>query len=167
MNRERDIKAFIALMAVLGSVFDKEPMSEQKVSIYFECLMDLSIDEIKRAVNHIVRNREYTSIPAIAEIRKAALGTDGDNIEMKALAAWNEANRCLIMGEKPSAETAETLRLAFGGMAGFGMTEPDNEWVRKRFVECYKSAMRLGVSGEDAPKLGEGRSAGLLERGED
>jgi hypothetical protein len=142
MNRERDIKGFMAMIGVLQTVFDRDPMPENKVMVYFEYLMDLSLKEIKRAVDEIIRTRKYSTMPTVAEIREAALGMKDDDASAEALTAWNEANRYLVTGDRPSPETAEALRLAFGGMTGFGATEPDNEWVMKRFLDCYRGGAR-------------------------
>jgi hypothetical protein len=142
MNRERDSKPFIAMIGVLQTVFDHDPMPENKVLVYFEYLMDLSLKEIKRAVDEIIRTRKYSTMPTVAEIREAALGMKDDDASAEALRAWDEANRCLISGDRPAPETVEALRLAFGGMAGFGATEPNNEFVMKRFLECYKGGAR-------------------------
>jgi hypothetical protein len=142
MNRDRDLNGFLAMMAILQTMFDKDGMSEQKTTLYFEYLMDLSLQEIKRAVDSIISTRKYSTMPTVAEIRESALSLGDDTVSASALSAWNEANRCLLTGAKPSQATAEALRLAFGGIRGFGETEPGNEFVQKRFLDCYKSAAR-------------------------
>jgi len=141
MNRKHDHRAFLTLMLILQTLFDKESVSEQKLDLYFEYLSDLSLSEIKQAVDAIVSTRRYSTFPSIAEIRESALGLRDAQVDEAALAAWNRANIALIAG-RPVDDPAlnEAVRLAFGGWGGFGQAEPNNEFVKKRFVECYRTA---------------------------
>ena len=141
MIREREYQHFLTLMLILQTIFDRDAVSEQKLELYFEYLSDLSLTELKRGVDAIVSTRRHTSFPTVAEIREAALGLQDERVESAALDAWNRANLALITG--PSTDDPvvnEAVRLAFGGWRGFGQSEPNNEFVKKRFVECYRTA---------------------------
>jgi len=141
MIREREYQHFLTLMLILQTIFDRDAVSEQKLELYYEYLSDLSLVEMKRGVDAIVSTRRYTSFPTVAEIREAALGITDDRVESAALDAWHRANIALIAG-RPVDDPAlnEAVRLAFGGWGGFGQAEPNNEFVKKRFVECYRTA---------------------------
>ncbi|MCK9600342.1 MAG: hypothetical protein M0R06_14955, partial [Sphaerochaeta sp.] len=91
MNRKHDHRAFLTLMLILQTLFDKESVSEQKLDLYFEYLSDLSLSEIKQAVDAIVSTRRYSTFPSIAEIRESALGLRDAQVDEAALAAWNRA----------------------------------------------------------------------------
>ncbi len=163
MNRNNDMKPFMALMAVLQTVFDRDAVSEEKITVYFEYLMDLSLQEFKRGVDSLVTTRKYPTMPTVAEIREAALGLRDDRVSAAALAAWSRANTAIITGERPKDDPVltEAIRLAFGGWKGFGESEPGNEFLQKRFVECYKIAagkrreLMLGVGEQIAGALPE------------
>jgi len=139
MIREREYQQFLTLMLILQTIFDRDAVSEQKLDLYFEYLSDLSLTELKRGVDAIVSTRRH--FPTVAEIREAALGLQGERVESAALDAWHRANIALIAG-RPVDDPAlnEAVRLAFGGWGGFGQAEPNNEFVKKRFIECYRTA---------------------------
>jgi hypothetical protein len=83
-------------------------------------------------------------VPTIAEIREAALGRD-DDIEMAALEAWGRASRAVSRGLYLSDDPVinEAVRVAFGGWAKFGETDPDNDMAdRAHFLRVFKGLAR-------------------------
>lgn len=160
MNRKHDHRAFLTLMLILQTLFDKESVSEQKLDLYFEYLSDLSLSEIKQAVDAIVSTRRYSTFPSIAEIRESALGLRDAQVDEAALAAWNWANAALVAGRPVTDDPVlcEAIRLAFGGWGGFGETEPNNDFVKKRFLDCYKIAASKRL--EAKPMLTDGDVGG-------
>jgi len=114
-------------------------------------------------VDAIVSTRRHTSFPTVAEIREAALGLQDERVESAALDAWNRANLALITG--PSTDDPvvnEAVRLAFGGWRGFGQSEPNNDFVKKRFIECYRTA---ASKRRETNTLVDGRSiVGMLSK---
>ena len=162
MNRTHDHRAFLTLMLILQTLFDKEAVSEQKLELYFEYLSDLSLSEIKQAVDSIASTRRYSTFPSIAEIRESALGLRDAQVDEAALAAWNRANVALITGRPVTDDPVliEAIRLAFGGWGGFGETEPGNNFVKKRFLDCYKIAASKRLEAKPMLDGGDGRGNG-------
>ncbi len=145
MNLENKEK-FAFLMAKLETVFF-ESISKESVILYFEYLNDLSINQIGRAVDHLVKTREKRGFPAIAEIRSATLGS----IEYKAVQAWGElldqTYKDKIFGDSIIPEVAKT---AFGSMEEFYKGDTKNEMAdRAHFIRTYKLIANLKEAQRD------------------
>jgi len=161
-----DKKKFAILMALLGTAFGEKGIAPERIDVYWEHLRDIPIDEVNRAVKTIIKTRRYSSIPTIAEIRDAALGTD-DAIETAALEAWGRASRAVSRGLYLRDDCAinEAVRVAFGGWEKFGETDIDNEMAdRAHFIRVFKGLARarrergeLALDGERPAVLPRGQ----------
>jgi hypothetical protein len=83
---------FCALLAWLGEMLDK-PVSQARMEGYFSALQDLTLAEVKAAVEATVRTDASGFFPPVAALRHAVLGTAAD----RALLAWDRvvtAIRC-------------------------------------------------------------------------
>jgi hypothetical protein len=60
---------------------------------------------------------------------------------MEALEAWNEAERIAFLGERDSDNPVlnKVITIAFGSWERFGQTDPNNDWDKKHFIDCYKA----------------------------
>lgn len=140
-------KGFAFLMAKLETAFF-EPISKETVSLYFEYLYDLSIDQIKRAVDYLIEKREKRGFPAIAEIRSATLGS----MEYKAVQAWGE----LVVGTYDLDKSykddliSEVATVAFGSLGDFYTGDTRNEMAdRAHFIRTYKLIANLKEAQKD------------------
>ncbi len=160
MNLE-DRKEFALLMAKLETTFF-EAVSKETVALYFEYLNDLSISQIKRAVDYLVDKRERRGFPAIAEIRAATLGSS----EYDAVQAWGEIlGKTYDLGktfEDPL--IPEVAKVAFGGLESFYAGDKRNEMAdRAHFIKAYKLIANLKEAQEGRKSLRQREVKGLLE----
>lgn len=159
MNLENK-EQFAFLMAKLETAFF-ESASKETVALYFDYLSDLSIEQIKRAVDYLIEKREKRGFPSIAEIRSATLGST----EYKAVQAWGElldqTHKDKIFNDSLIPEVART---AFGSMEEFYKGDTKNEMAdRAHFIRTYKLVANLKEAQEDRKKLREKKIKGLLK----
>ena len=166
MNIE-DKKKFALLIALLQTVWSKEPLRVEKVELYFDVLKDIPIETINQAINGMIKTRTRDNFPLPAEIRIACIGTKDFEEKTLALKLWYIAGESFY-GEGSTKMTDDeqellnkTIKLAFGGWKKFGMTSTgDEEWDRKHFLECFKIIRQQ----ETQQKLIEqGKKAGIKE----
>ena len=159
MNLENK-KEFALLMAKLETAFF-ESASKETVALYFDYLNDLSINQIKRAIDYLIEKRERRGFPTIAEIRAATLGS----VEYKAVQAWGElldqTYKDKIFNDSIIPEVAKT---AFGSMEEFYKGDKKNEMAdRAHFIRTYKLIASLKEAQEGRKRLGERKVSGLLK----
>lgn len=138
-----DEKKFGVLMAVLGTAFG-DGIRAERIDIYWENLRDIPVDVIGHAVKRIIKKRKYPTIPTIAEIREAALGSD-DEIETAALEAWGRASWAVERGQYPVMDELinEAVMTAFGGWRSFGECDPEQGMAdRAHFLRVFKGLAR-------------------------
>ncbi len=71
MPLHREIQALImAALNRLWSVIGRKA-DPQQLTIYFEFFQDYPPEVLRKAVDHVIGNHKYTSIPTIAEIKDA------------------------------------------------------------------------------------------------
>lgn len=156
-----DKEQFAFLMAKLETAFF-ESISKETVALYFDYLNDLSIDQIKRAVDYLIEKREKRGFPSIAEIRSATLGS----IEYKAIQAWGEL-LSQAYGDKIFNDSLipEVAKVAFGSMEEFYKGDTKNEMAdRAHFIRAYKLIANLREAQEGRRRLGKGKTRELLEK---
>lgn len=111
-------------------------MSPVKHKFYFSALSDLSIEDIRKAANHIARTATF--FPKPVDFRKATTG----DIEDKATLAWIVAQKnknsylSISFEDKAIHGTIE----AMGGWIKFCKMEDYKEesWQMKDFIKMYK-----------------------------
>ena len=159
MNLENK-KDFAFLMAKLETAFF-EATSKETIALYFEYLNDLSINQIKSAVDYLIETREKRGFPAIAEIRLATLGS----AEYKAIQAWGElldGSGCIDKRFNDSL-IPEIVRVAFGSMDNFYSGDMRNDMAdRAHFIRTYKLIANLKEAQKGRKRLGSKEARGLL-----
>lgn len=149
MNFENK-EQFAFLMAKLETVFF-ESISKESVILYFEYLNDLSINQVERAVDYLIKTREKRGFPAIAEIRAATLGS----VEYKAVQAWGEVVK-KTYGDKIFNDDLidKVMAVAFGSIETFYSGDMKNEMAdRAHFIRTYKLIANLKEAQEGRKKL--------------
>lgn len=135
MKGKNDLKRFAQLMSALAGVFDsKEKPSALKIELFFKALEDLTIEQIKQSVSQLIRDREYSTMPLPAHIRK--------NIEpiqlLDGLGAWLLVEKCLEGGPTP---IDPVINKAVDGMGGYERLSrlPYDEltWTQKEFERRF------------------------------
>lgn len=159
MNLENK-EGFAFWMAKLETAFF-ESISKETVALYFDYLNDLSVEQIRRAIDYLIERREKRGFPSIAEIRSATLGST----EYKAVQAWGElldqTYKDKIFNDSIIPEVAKT---AFGSMEEFYKGDIKNEMAdRAHFIRTYKLIANLKEAQEGRKKLREGKIKGLLK----
>ena len=160
MNRE-DKKEFALLMAKLEIAFFETP-SKVTVALYFDCLSDLAIEQIKRAVDYLIERRERKGFPLIGEIKSATLGS----IEYRAIEAWGELLNATYDLEKTFKDSLipEVARVAFGSTKEFYAGDKRNEMAdRAHFIRAYKLIANLKEARKERGRLKQKETKGLLE----
>lgn len=156
-NREE----FALLMAKLETAFF-ETIPKETVALYSDYLNDLSINQIKRAVDYLIDKRERRGFPAIAEIRSATLGSS----EYEAVQAWGEILRRTYNIDKTFKDPLipEVAKVAFGGLESFYAGDTRNEMAdRAHFIRTYKLIANLKEAQEGRKMLKQKEAKGLLE----
>lgn len=151
---------FALLMAKLETAFF-ETIPKETVALYSDYLNDLSINQIKRAVDYLIDKRERRGFPAIAEIRAATLGS----VEHEAVQAWGEILRRTFDLDKTFEDPLipEVAKVAFGGLESFYAGDTRNEMAdRAHFIRTYKLIANLKEAQEGRKRLKQGEVKGLL-----
>ena len=121
MNKNDEMN-FAAVMASLQVAFNREVTKDQ-ISLYFNFLNDLSIQQIERAVEWIIRAQARFPFDAWSEVLK--LG-----------------GKYSTMPKFKDPIIEKVINKAFGGWENFGWYKQPNEFVlsqdRKHFILAYK-----------------------------
>jgi len=146
MKRRQDFKDFALLTTALGENCGKEP-SKEKIELFFRYLSDFSIEQVKKAVDYILGNEEYSVFPTIAKIRHAIEGTCSD----RALIAWKQVVKAMEdIGVYESIKFSDTVIHScietMGGWQRLCATELDDlQWREKEFLQLYQALSRNRV----------------------
>ena len=148
---QKNKEEFALLMAKLEAAFF-ETIPKVTVALYVEYLNDLTINQIKRAVDYLIDKRERRGFPSIAEIRSATLGST----EHKAVQAWGEILRRTYNLDKTFDDPLipEVAKVAFGGLESFYAGDTRNEMAdRAHFMRTYKLIANLKEAQEGRKML--------------
>uniref|UniRef100_A0A6H1ZFV3 Uncharacterized protein n=1 Tax=viral metagenome TaxID=1070528 RepID=A0A6H1ZFV3_9ZZZZ len=152
---KNDYLNFSRLMALMQEMFvPDKTISKAKVSVYFDLLKDLNIEDILIAVEAIIREKKYPVFPLIGEIREMVSGRMEDNVDLEAQVAWGTLlTICDRMGfDEPVINDpvlSRAIRTAFGSVKRFGELPPEMEATdRKHFISCYKRIATRERSGD-------------------
>lgn len=136
MKRKKDQVRFSQLMKGLAGVFDsKGTLSPVKIELYFKALEDLTIEQIEKSVCELVRDREYSTMPLPADIRRII---QPGNL-LTGLRAWLLVEKCLEGGPKPQDPAINAAVEGMGGYDRLGRL-PYHEltWTQKDFERRYQ-----------------------------
>ena len=136
---EKDVKEFANILDFLAEGLGVD-MTANKYKFYFAALSDLTIDEIKKAANHIARTATF--FPKPVDFRNAVSG----NIDGKVVEAWEKVQKAKSRaGQYQSVQFDDpvihsTLKL----MGGWGAVcrlegHDDEKWQRIDFEKTYKA----------------------------
>lgn len=147
-------KGFALLMAKLETAFS-EMIPKEKVALYFDYLDDLSIEQISRAIDHLIKTRERQGFPKIGEIRSATLGS----MEYKAVQAWGE-----LIGQvgRPGKNFNDNLipevaKIAFGSLENFYSNDSKGDMAdRAYFIKAYQLTANLKEAQKERKRLMKG-----------
>ncbi len=145
-------------MTVLNEIYGdpSKSISAFKMELYFNTLMNLTIDELNHAVIVLSRTKKIKTFPLPAEIIEAAVGNAEDEAE-SAFEALLEAIRAI--GPYRSVEFQDgIIGRVVKEMGGWETVcdwyEDDLKWNRKNFCDLYRSFVRRGVSREPVKCIG-------------
>ena len=77
------LQEFNSIFKRFVDYYGTEKLSKEKQEIYFLALKDLSKEEFQTGFIRIVKDREYTNFPSIAEIRKYSLWLKEQDVETR------------------------------------------------------------------------------------
>jgi hypothetical protein len=163
MDRKRDRKRFIQVMAALSEIFDAgKEVSALKSELYFKSLDRFSIEEIELGAQRLIHSRTTATFPKPAEFIQEIQGTG----EEKSIQAWALVDKIMRergnyisvdFGDKKIHQAIEML----GGWEYLGtVTEDEWKWKHKEFKTLYESLQNDKgppyVIGIDEKKRAEG-----------
>jgi hypothetical protein len=87
---QQDKVKFSELLAGLGEIYDKQ-ITEFTADIYFNVLKDYSFEQVRGAVDAVVRTHKYNTLPKPAEIIEKIEGKKEDS----AILAWDSVIKAI------------------------------------------------------------------------
>ena len=136
-----DRKRFAEAMALMAIAIDREPSAE-RTEVYWRFLKDLPIQQIERAIQHIIKNKKIPTFPTLGEIRTLIVQEEDERLDLDAHLAWREACRKSFSSDysiDDETTLGKTIQLAFGSWGNFGKTsEKDDPFDRRHFIHVYK-----------------------------
>ena len=139
---DADKKAFAELMIGIGEMYNKE-VSKSLMSLYFNSLKGLNIDDVKDGVNSHITDSKYGSFfPKPADILRKSQSR-ATSIQDRALLAWSEVSNAIIRtGSYGSPEFSDPITNAairqLGSWIDLCKTESDKmTWKQKEFIEMF------------------------------
>lgn len=146
---ESDRMKFEAIMQGLAENFNAT-LTKNGISLRYEALKSLDINDIAKAAMSIVVSRKYTTMPTIADFMEfMGGGSVDDRAEIEAVKVWSAI--CEVGGYKSvafdDAVTQAVIQHAFGGWPRLcSETMIDQQkWFIKDFVKFYSSFSRQGL----------------------
>lgn len=152
---DKDIKEFTIELVMIAEMLDKT-LSEGLIELYFKTLKDLSLDQIRSAINHIANTATF--FPKPVDFRNAT----GGNRDLQALTAWEKTRKAVRkVGRYESVQFNDPLIHSvislMGGWEDFCSCEgyDGEKWQQHDFEKMYKTM--VGVN-RDHPEYLPGMS---------
>lgn len=141
-------------MAMLRVSFpqSKFQADDLTMDVWFESLRDLTDNDFIVAVKDAVQNNKF--FPSIAELREKAVGLSTQDIEGKALQAWQKVKLGVrragyMQSVKFDDPIIHSVVYMMGGWKKFcSMEEDDERFFRPQFLKSYISFSRLHAGGK-------------------
>jgi hypothetical protein len=156
---------FSSLIAQLRATFTRNEMTPEQIAVYYAFLKHVPERDLEAAVHHLIGTKVSPIFPTVAEIKLLAEGRAKANVQIGAMEAWNRAGQYLRGGLRDDPILNETVKLAFGGWGGFGLTDPENDFDRHRFVEAYQLIVTDDERMGEIKRLTESRGMKSLSAG--
>lgn len=149
MSHVRDgvvTREFAALMVLLAEAYPRVELREGTIRLYAQQLADLSLAEVRRAMDAAIRESDW--FPTVAALRRQARPTGDD----AALLAWTalcqavEAVGAASSVEVEDGHAASALVAVFGSWPAFCAVPEGPELAigRQAFLAAYRAARRSG-----------------------
>lgn len=145
---ESDRLKFAAYLTGVAEVLEAQ-LSEMKITLYFEALKDLDLDDISRACSYLIQSARF--FPKPAEIREAIQG----NAEDRAMIALQQLKQAIAEhGTYKSIKFTDAkihaVVQALGGWVSLGEKTYDEwVWIDKDFVRIYRAFLSRDVQCPD------------------
>lgn len=137
-------KEFIVLFAPFCELFKTE-LSKSVITLYYENLKHLSVDEFANALNTVTKTRKYPTMPMIAEILEASEGDIDERMilardELKYAMNRHGAYKSVCFKDKAIMAVVNNIGgwEAYGELSGKALDE-FHEW---RFPKLYKTYVK-------------------------
>lgn len=143
MSEQEFLDGFNTLAIYFDFCGDNAERLKANASIYYECLKHLGADEWQMAVNTVLKERVYNSMPKIAELLNHIYGSP----EERAVNAWVLVLEMMNkLGDYPSVKFEDDAIMhaikALGGWVAVASIDiasdsPMNTAKRKEFISAY------------------------------
>lgn len=143
MSEQEFLDGFNTLAIYFDFCADNPERLKANASIYYECLKHLGADEWQMAVNTVLKERVYNSMPKIAELLNHIYGSP----EERAVNAWVLVLEMMNkLGDYPSVKFEDDAIMhaikALGGWVAVASIDiasdsPMNTAKRKEFISAY------------------------------
>lgn len=145
---DSDRLKFAAYLAGMAEVLNAE-LSEIKITLYFEALKDLDLEDINRACSYLIQTSKF--FPKPAEIREVIHG----NAEDRAMIALQQVKQAIAeYGTYKSVSFGDkkihAVVKALGGWVALGEKTYDEwVWIEKDFLKIYRAFLGRDVECPD------------------
>jgi hypothetical protein len=138
---DQDLPQFAMLMAGMAEVFSPDkPLTEAFVTLYYNALKEYPVEQVRMAVNKVMRERVFNGMPKPAELINQIIGESED----RALLAWNKVLRAVKrIGPYQSVQFDDAcILLVLDSLGGWekicNTLESELQWYRRDFLSQYK-----------------------------
>lgn len=145
---KNDLKRFGLIMAGLAENFSAQ-LSDAGITMRFEAMKDLTIEQIDQAAKEILRTRKYLKMPTVAEFLEHIYGDPESKALVQATRVLEAIKRiggnATVAFDDPT--TQAVIKSGFGGWVKLcnEILEDTEKWFIKDFCKIYQSYMKEGV----------------------
>lgn len=151
---ESDRKGFYKSLITLAEVFDKK-LSKEQCALYFEALKDMSVEDIAKACNVLIRSVKF--FPKPVEFRESmAINTD----DLAAIAYAKFFKGCKQTPDKTLVFDDPIIHAVIVNLGGWNdelydkwANIKDEVWLRKDFERLYQTFAKMGIPDNTPEKL--------------
>lgn len=134
INKEK----FDSILIAMAEVYD-QTLSEERLSLYYEALKDMSFEEFQIAANKVARTSRF--FPKPVDFRESVMGSIEDKA-LEALTLVEDAMR-RVGQYKTVVFPDKVIHMVVEALNGWERccsmdTENEWKWVRKEFIALYK-----------------------------
>ncbi len=144
-----ELPAFTSRILAVAELYN-EKLSEAKILLYFDALLDLPLETVFRGFKEAVQQSDW--FPRPARVREIVLGTRTDKAEA-AWIAWKEAARrhgsytSLIIEDPALAETIIAVFTSWPAACALELSDEMWSSKRKEFERVYRIMERRELKG--------------------
>lgn len=157
--KNQELEAFSMAFGVMAEVFN-EPISDVKISAYWDCLRDLDHETILQSMSQCVKHSKF--FPRPADIRELVEGTRWDKANLQLMKLQREI---VSVGRYGTPVLEPEMEMAVFHLGGWwAVCQMDQRKLENKFPSAWSNANALGQQkeieeGKGAPALRDSNGA--------